>query len=296
MTTPAETIFLQESVWTINYTALRPGANPGLAGLKKKTRSGIFTNAQELAEVTMQLPDHLEEIMTPAQVAEAQRLSREFRPRRGGVPSATVDSSVRAVPTKASLIRSGTGFFITEDGFLVTNSHVVEDGASLIAVTALGFLPARIVRRDPFNDLALLRVEGKHDCLPVTSSRLVKLGQPVSTVGFPNIGLQGFSSKLSKGEIASLAGAQDDARHFQISVPVQPGNSGGALVDSKGNVVGVVVGKLNEAVAFDAVGSLPQNVNYAQGAAFLRNSGLPIRRLAFCLEHSVFSSLRLRHE
>ncbi len=50
----------------------------------------------------------------------------------------------------------------------------------------------------------------------------------VATVGFPNIGLQGFTPKLAKGEIASLAGAGDDARYFQISVPVQPGNSGGA--------------------------------------------------------------------
>ena len=60
----------------------------------------------------------------------------------------------------------------------------------------------------------------------------------VATVGFPNIGLQGFAPKLAKGEIASLSGAGDDARYFQISVPVQPGNSGGALVDERGNVVG----------------------------------------------------------
>ena len=63
-------------------------------------------------------------------------------------------------------------------------------------------------------------------------------------MGFPNIGLQGFAPKLAKGEIASLSGAGDDARYFQISVPVQPGNSGGALVDERGNVVGVVSAKV----------------------------------------------------
>jgi serine protease Do len=71
------------------------------------------------------------------------------------------------------------------------------------------------------------------------------LGGTVVTVGFPNLGLQGFAPKFARGEIGSLSGPQDDARYFQISVPVQPGNSGGALVDERGNVVGVVSGKLS---------------------------------------------------
>ncbi len=102
---------------------------------------------------------------------------------------------------------------------------------------------------DPANDLALLKAEGKFSPLPVASSRPVKLGATVATVGFPNIGLQGFAPKLAKGEIASLSGAGDDARYFQISVPVQPGNSGGALVDERGNVVGVVSAKLSARAA-----------------------------------------------
>jgi S1-C subfamily serine protease len=91
----------------------------------------------------------------------------------------------------------------------------------------------------------------------------------VATVGFPNIGLQGFAPKLAKGEIASLSGAGDDARYFQISVPVQPGNSGGALVDERGNVVGVVSAKLSARAALAASGSLPENVNYAVKSSFL---------------------------
>ena len=77
----------------------------------------------------------------------------------------------------------------------------------------------------------MLKAEGKFSALPVATSRGVKLGGPVVTVGFPNIGLQRFAPKLANGEIASRSGAGDDARYFQISVPVQPGNSGGALVD-----------------------------------------------------------------
>ena len=82
----------------------------------------------------------------------------------------------------------------------------------------------------------------------------------MATVGFPDTGLQGFAPKLAKGEIASLSGAADDARYFQISVPVQPGNSGGALVDERGNVVGIVSAKLDASAALAASGSLPENV------------------------------------
>ena len=82
-------------------------------------------------------------------------------------------------------------------------------------------------------------------------------------MGFPNIGLQGFAPKLAKGEIASLSGAGDDARYFQISVPVQPGNSGGALVDERGNVIGIVSAKLDASAALAASGALPESLRTA---------------------------------
>ena len=78
-----------------------------------------------------------------------------------------------------------------------------------------------------------------------------------------------FRPKLAKGEIGSLAGIQDDPRYFQISVPVQPGNSGGVLVDARGNVVGIVAAKLDASAALAATGSLPENVNYAVKSSLL---------------------------
>jgi serine protease Do len=81
--------------------------------------------------------------------------------------------------------------------------------------------------------------------------------------------LKGFAPKLAKGEIASLSGAANDPRYFQISVPVQPGNSGGALVDERGNVIGIVSAKLDAGAALAASGALPENVNYAVKSSFL---------------------------
>ena len=95
------------------------------------------------------------------------------------------------------------------------------------------------------------------------------LGEAVFSVGFPNVGIQGFSPKLSKGEIAGLTGIQDNPRDFQVSVPLQPGNSGGALVDERGNVVVVVVAKLSSAAMLKATRSLPENGNYAAKSSYL---------------------------
>ena len=105
--------------------------------------------------------------------------------------------------------------------------------------------------------------------VPLAPSGAVKLAATVITVGFPNPDLQGFQPKFARGDIAGLAGASDDPRYFQISVPVQPGNSGGPLVDERGNVIGVVTAKLSAAAAVKTSGALPENVNYALKGVFI---------------------------
>jgi len=202
--------------------------------------------------------------MTPEQLARAQRLAAVFVPRQETAGSTSDNSTSSTNPTA-----SGTGFFITEDGYLITNNHVVKDATKVRLVTNAGLIDAKIVHVDAANDLALLKAEGRFTPLSILSSRTVKLGVTVATVGFPDIGLQGFAPKFARGEIAALSGAADDARYFQISVPTQPGNSGGALVDERGNVVGVVSAKLDAAVALAASGALPENVNYAVKSSFL---------------------------
>ena len=150
---------------------------------------------------------------------------------------------------------------------MISNAHVVEGASQVRLVTSAGLISAKVVKMDAANDLALLKAEGRFAPLPIAASRAVKLGGTVATVGFPNIGLQGFAPKLAKGEIASLSGARDDARYFQISVPA--GNSGGALVDERGNVVGVVSAKLSARAALASSGALPENVNYAVKSSYL---------------------------
>ncbi|HTV40433.1 MAG TPA: trypsin-like peptidase domain-containing protein [Candidatus Sulfotelmatobacter sp.] len=219
---------------------------------------------QGLNEAKQDLPT-LNASMLPQQVAEAQQLASQFEPQQVSEP----DTPISGNDSASNPTATGTGFFITDDGYLITNNHVVKNANKVRLLTTAGTIDAKVVQVDQANDIALLKADGQFAALPVAPSRTVALGNTVATVGFPDPELQGFSPKLAKGEISSLSGAADDARYFQISVPVQPGNSGGALVDEYGNVVGIVAAKLDEATALAASGALPENVNYAIKSGFI---------------------------
>src|ERR1039458_4939465 len=104
--------------------------------------------------------------------------------------------------------------------------------------------------------MPVLKVDGTFRALPVTAQPRVKMGDTVFTIGFPNPEIQGVEPKLTRGEISSMAGVQDNPRYYQISVPVQPGNSGGALVDECGNAVGVVTSRLDDVATYQESGAL----------------------------------------
>jgi uncharacterized protein len=163
---------------------------------------------------------------------------------------------------------SGSGVIVSSQGIVLTAAHVVTGANSIKVLTFQGLRVATVQRIDEANDIAVLRLEpGTYEALPIEPSKHVRLGQMVSTIGFPNIEIQGFSPKVTRGEISSLNGIGDDPRSWQISVPVQPGNSGGPLLDENGNLVGVIVSKLGIEAA-KATNDLPQNVSYAVKSSY----------------------------
>jgi S1-C subfamily serine protease len=120
-------------------------------------------------------------------------------------------------------------------------------------------LDARIVARDAVNDLALLKLPD--DPIKVASFRTaMRLGEGVAAFGFPHSDILSTSGNFTLGNITALNGIGDDSRYFQISAPVQAGNSGGPLLDLTANVVGVVSSKLNALRIALKDGDLPQNV------------------------------------
>jgi serine protease Do len=172
----------------------------------------------------------------------------------------------------------GTGFVISTDGWILTNAHVVK-ACKRVEIEGIGRVNEQ--RVDEANDLAVLRsVDGRS--LPPIQFRkaVVRLGEDIAAVGYPLTGLLSDSVKITTGNVNALSGLRNDTRYLQISTPVQPGNSGGPVVDRYGLLVGITSGMLADRVA-DEIGVTPQNVNFAIRASvaelFLQAQGISIR-------------------
>jgi hypothetical protein len=138
----------------------------------------------------------VEELMSSGQLAVAQHAVHDFKPILSSEAGASAAGDSTADSSPAA---SGTGFFITDDGFLVTNNHVVKNAARIYLVTAAGRMAASVVKTDAQHDLALLKAEGSFEPLPVIPSGKVSLGATVATVGYPNVRLQGQSAQAGQG-------------------------------------------------------------------------------------------------
>lgn len=211
----------------------------------------------------------LEKEFSNAELSEIRDKAREIvstieRNKTGvNMPSEQMTESRRIKAT-------GTGVIISSSGLIVTAAHVVKNSSRVEVCLPTGNQLATPVEIDSRNDLAVLRIGGSgYSASPIIPSKDVKLGQSVYTIGFPNTDIQGLSPKFTKGEISSLNGMQDEPSQWQISVPVQSGNSGSPLFDEAGNIVGVVVSKLNALETAKTTGDLAQNVNYAVKNAYL---------------------------
>ncbi|WP_271950416.1 S1C family serine protease [Ruegeria faecimaris] len=185
------------------------------------------------------------------QVVQAVELSEN---QKGNSPS-----NRTSTPKPVQQQSSGSGFIVSKLGHVLTNAHVV-DGCSQIHVDDK---PAKIVAISDEFDLALLRFDAPKDRgIAVFSASPAKLNSDVTAVGYPYAGLLG-GLNVTRGSVSSLKGLAGELNTMQISSPIQSGNSGGPLLASDGEVVGVVVAKLNEQVVADALGDTPQNVNFA---------------------------------
>jgi len=174
-----------------------------------------------------------------------------------------------ALPNVISVF-TGTGW-ITNNGFIVTNYHVVEGQIEIkVRFNSLNkdTCGAKVILSDKYNDLAVLQLDDVRkntlQGIPI-SSISPKIGERVFTIGFPLSNVMGKRPKITDGIISSLSGIQDDPRIIQTTVPIQSGNSGGPLLNMKGEVVGVTTSRLVSENGKD----IPQNVNYAVKSAYV---------------------------
>ena len=153
---------------------------------------------------------------------------------------------------------TGSGVRVSESGFIVTNAHVVE-GCTEVRVAGQS---AQLIAQDKVNDLALIK-GSPGTAVNIRTGSDVKVGESVIVVGFPLSGLLGTGIQASSGDVSALSGVANDSRVFQISAPVNPGNSGGPLFDRRGNLIGIVRSKLDAMKMMKSMGDVPQNINFA---------------------------------
>jgi Trypsin-like peptidase domain len=180
-------------------------------------------------------------------------------------------------------IFTGSGVVIGTRGEILTNSQVVESCERIIVrLPSKDVQAAALVARDKKNDLAVVRINNfSQSVAAFQAGGAVRAGDAVVALGYPLSGLLATSANLTVGKVSALAGLGDDSRYLQISAPVQPGNSGGPLLDTSAHLVGIVTSKLNAAGVARVTGDIPQNVNFAIKAevarAFLDSNGVTYR-------------------
>jgi TPR repeat protein len=196
------------------------------------------------------------------------------------VPQSTKSPSSSSEPAANSPRRfTGSGFWVSDRGHVLTNRHVAESCQQLIVRDAGGASHEARLLALGHEDLALLDARAEPLAVAVfRDGEWGLLGEPVVTYGFPLSGLLASAGNLGTGTVAALAGPLDDAALLQITAPVQAGNSGGPVLDTKGRVIGVIVAKLDAVKVASVTGDLPQNVNFAIKApvavGFLRTHGV----------------------
>lgn len=204
--------------------------------------------------------------LTPAEAAARQcRLPDGSLVQAPTPPAAPFQPRRKPEIQKPTPSRStGSALAVSRDGLLLTNHHVVK-GCDSIRVSQPGAKPeqATSAQSNAEVDLAILKVGANLPASAIFRDSPVRSGEQVVALGFPYSGLLATEVNVSNGIVSATAGLRNDSSRLQIQAPVQPGSSGGPLVDSSGAVVGVVVSKLNAMAVAKVTGDIPQNISFA---------------------------------
>lgn len=189
---------------------------------------------------------------------------------------------------------SGTGFAL-KSGYIVTNFHVIDDAKQIevhgVNGNASSNYTAVVVATDKNNDLAIIKISDSRfngfGSIPYSiKDSMVDVGEDVWVLGYPLTQVLGNEIKLTNGVVSSRSGYQGDVSTYQISAPVQPGNSGGPLFDSNGNIVGIVNAGVPGA----------ENVGYAIKSSYLVNLADSYSLSSYFPSSNSISSLALKDQ
>ena len=172
---------------------------------------------------------------------------------------------------KLKITSSGTGFFVSENGEVITNYHVIKNCEQIYSTKNNSNYLARVLAVDKRNDLALLGTDLKNVSGIVLDANNPQISESIFALGYPFGKAISSSVKITKGIVSALTGLGDDYGRFQIDAAIQPGSSGGPIINSDGYLVGVTVSKLNAALVYEKFGALPENINFGVKLSSVKN-------------------------
>jgi S1-C subfamily serine protease len=188
----------------------------------------------------------------------------EWRPFPKALLSAVLVSFWLCSAATASM--SGSGFVIQPNGYILTNYHVIKNSTRImVTVPGRPAVSARVVTTDQEKDLAILQITLRNlTALPIASSETVQVLDSITVLGYPLPSELGTALSASDGKVNALReGHNGGTRLFQIDANVNPGNSGGPLLNNHGEVVGIIVAKINSFQYAKENGSIPERINFA---------------------------------
>ena len=168
-------------------------------------------------------------------------------------------------------VSSGTGFYVSSEGHIITNYHVVEGCKGMKVHVGGKVLDALKIADDKKNDLALLKSTYSPNFFFALSDESAYPLQEIVVVGYPFGERLSSTPKFTQGIVSSIAGLGNNYSQIQIDAALQPGNSGGPIIDKNGNLVGVAVAKLSLKKILKDYGVIPENTNFGIKASALRN-------------------------
>lgn len=227
--------------------------------------SASVSTDQEDRERSVKNRNRIERRMSASQVAEAQRLAREWK------PSTDTRSDDHKDEREAKPIDSGSGFIVSRQGHVLTNYHVVDSCQTVQSKIDGEIRTLTIVGTDVSNDLAMLQLPQRvSNAVRFREGRNIRSGDPIVVLGFPLHGLLATEAIVTTGAISALAGLGNDVRFLQMTAPIQPGSSGGPVLDQSGHIVGMAVSKLDALRLAKTTGDIPQNINFAINGPVLK--------------------------
>lgn len=178
----------------------------------------------------------------------------------------TYDESDNSNNSTVSYKSTGTGFFIDKKGYIVTNYHVIKDSREIEVIYNQKNYLAKVIISDEQNDLAIIKILD-NSFIPLKDinfnlkNELAEVGTSVFTLGFPLTDLMGENIKFTDGKVSAKSGFKGNINSYQITVPIQPGNSGGPLFDENRNLIGITSSGIDKTIA--------NNANYAIKTKYL---------------------------